>query len=194
MNKGEYDLYIVETSMKIANLVEFLENFCDGEEQIVSIVKDFYRDPNTKKYYETGRKICLIDNNLFIKLKKSKKSKEVMKIRKYELRYEHFSNGSTSTMHFYYPLSDKRNNNEIIRNKLECFCNFGILSNEDWFIHEKQGVCEFSPNVDDRTRAIIKLIVDSPTEFRVSWCRKKLFKTINPHFIFSDKIVKNNLS
>ena len=56
-----------------------------------------------------------------------------------------------------------------------------IINRNDWYIHDL-GVCEFSNNVDELTKIMIKIIIDLPTEFRVSWCRKSLYSRIKNHF------------
>lgn len=176
MSFNKYNLFMIETGMEIRDLISFLEKFCRSDDQIVSIIKDFYRDPVSREYFENGKKLAIIDEELF------KNCRNRIKIMRYRIGKEHWANKNTSVMHFYYPLSESCDNNRILTKKLECLASFGILSQNQWYIHKNEGVCEFSNNVDNRVRLMIKLILDSPSDFRVSWCRNKLFDKIEKHF------------
>lgn len=176
MSLIKYNLFTIETNLGINDLINFLETFCRCDDQIVSVIKDFYRDPETREYYENGKKLAILDEELF------KVVKTHISIEKYKIGREHYANKNSSVMHFYYPLSKDYDNNKLLSKKMECLSSFGIVSRNDWYIHKNEGICEFSTNVDAKTRIILKLILDSPSDFRVSWCRLKLFQKIEKHF------------
>ena len=174
----EYDLFIIESEMNINRIFTFLNEHSDVDNSIIVIVKDFYRDPNTKEYFENGLKLAILHISLFKNLRKIKTG---FKISKYVIRPDQYHNVKNSAPHFYYPCDDKRNNDVVMR-KMKCFSDFGLIDKESWFIHEQYGVCEFSSSISRKKRIMIKLILDSPRDFRVSWCRLKLFNKIQRVF------------
>lgn len=178
MSGEKYDLFIIVTNRSVKYLVSFLSPFCQNEDDIVSIVRDFYRDTKTKKYYENGQKLALISNSLYENIIINKLQ---LTIKRYEEKAEHLADESESFMHYYYPILNNVDNNELFQNKLDALITWGVIKRSDIFIHTKYGICEFSNDVPPRQRIILKFILDS-TSLRVSWCRKKLFFKVVPHF------------
>lgn len=169
----EYTLITIQTEKNIKSLCKLLNSLTDENNQIVVIVKDFYRDPSTKVYYENGLKIALVHNRL---IEKIKNTDLVFNI--YEFTRDQLPNPKNSVPHYFFPNSneskDYKNANKM-EEKLTLFQQFGILPKNSWRINKDKGICEFNRKVSIETRLMIKIILDNPFMFRVSWCRKRLF-------------------
>ncbi len=181
MSLRDYSLCILKTNERIPKILEFLNSLKDDDKQIGPIRKDFYRDPETKEYFETDFRFIILRKDFMRKLRNTL-NREQLDFCEFKLKNEHFAFSKSSTMNFYYPILKKINSNLIMNEKLKILVEMGFLEEGTWFIHEEFGICEFSNRVNDKQRAVIKIMCDHPSNFRVSWCRKSLFSKIVPHF------------
>lgn len=104
----------------------------------------------------------------------------------YILRNEDFAHKKSSLMHYYFPLEVDQDNLEIIRSKMDSMTYLKIINNEDWHIHDC-GVVEFSKNVNSTTRVIMKIMLDDPSDCRVSWIRHDAWNRIDAYYIENEK-------
>lgn len=175
-------LCIINSQYDIPKLVKFLKNQKEESEVLGPIRKDFVRNRKTKQYFETGKKICLISTNLFDKLYERFSRGSLFSIDLYRIKSEHQIVEGESVYHMYYPLCSDINCNAIISEKLHKLVKIGFLSIGKWKIHENEGVCEFSPDVSEEKRIMIKIMCDYPEDFRVSWCRTFLYEKLVKKF------------
>ena len=179
-----YDLYIINTSKNIRKILDILGEITDNEMQVGPIRKDFERNQETKNYTELQRKLIILRRDIFVKIDLLLKSKDKIndfEVIRYKLKKENYAFPKTSCMHFYYPLSKDVDCNKVISDKMNFLQRIGMINDDEWYVHEA-GICEFSNTVPDKTRVIIKIMMDYPGDFRVSWCRKIMFSKIVQHF------------
>lgn len=184
---NRFNIYVITTTKSISLILEFLKSISDSY-NIGPVLKDFIRDEITNEYVELPRKIILLRTDLFYYIK-DRKNLEWSKngsfpIFQYKVEKKDYCFQKTSVMQLYYPLNkeSKIDHNFILQKKMESLTSHGLLKREDWFIHKEFGVCEFSNNVCNYVRAMIKKIVDNPSDFRVSWCRNNHFNKIKKVF------------
>lgn len=183
-------MYVINSSMSIEEISEFLKTMSVRRNQIGPIKKDFFRDPETKKYSLTDVRLAVLDYNLYDKLESEgygvdgEKSDSNFCIQPYIVKNNDFAHRRSSVMHYYFPLSNKQDNCERIDSCLNIFKKMKVLKEGDWFIHVngKDGICEFSPSVKEITKVMIKIMIDNPVHFRVSWCRTECFSRIERVF------------
>jgi len=164
----EYTLINIPSHRNISHILNVMCSLSDKENQIVALIKDFYRDPETKIYYENGIKIALVGSELLKNMKNKQLNFSI-----YTYSKDQFPNLEKCVPHFFFP--PEKNNSSMLREKMELFTNFGIIPENSWHINTKKGICEFDENIPLKTRLKIKIILDSPFTFRVSWCRKNVF-------------------
>lgn len=185
INSMNYKLYVVNTSKNLNELVDFLCQMTKNTKHIGPIRKDFTRNSITLKYSESSRKYIILSKVFYNNLKKhgygeDGDNSEEMEIIEYELSNESFAHKNSSMMHFYFPVDNKENIKTITK-RLQYFTNMKMLDLDDWYIHD-EGIVEFSNAISNTTRAIIKIMLDNPEEFRVSWVRHKLWNKITKQY------------
>lgn len=173
-----FKLYIIKckNDIHIKEIQNLLEMNASSPNKLGPIKRDFIRDRKTRKYNRVNRFITLLKDDLFNSLINNLVDKNIT-ISEYEIRDENLP-PQDSTNHCFFPYSE-RNANQIFE-KLTYISNMGIINSNDFFIHEN-GLIEFSNNVIDDIRTMIKIIIDTQ-ECRVSWCRNKLFNRITLYF------------
>lgn len=183
-----YELYIIETHLNIERTALMLKQESNqGEMELGPIRKEFYRDPHTKKYNETKRKLVLMKESLYSRLSNkgyTKESNEQLFIKKYNIKNNEYSNRTSSTMSYFFPTDDEVNV-KFMLNRMMHFTKMGMVEYGDWYVH-KNGVCELSENIKPITKVKIKIMLDNPMVYRVSWCRNSLFSKIKKKFESSE--------
>ena len=182
----KYKLFVINSSKSIKLVLNFLTKRTSDIREIGPIKKDFSRDALTREYIEKTKRLAILDNNLYLRLINlgygvNNDKNEDFEISQFQISNEDYAHRRSSVMHFYFPIDKSGDNASIILKKMEYFTKMNIIDKDDWFIHN-DGVCEFSPNVKETTKVIMKIMVDNPSEFRVSWCRTNLFFRIRHHF------------
>lgn len=181
-----HHLYIINSSLGINSLFNFLMSHSTSKKDLVSLRKDYTRNSVTRNYSETSRRFAILNEKLYDILISlgyglDNKKDEDIEIIQFQSVPEDYAHKKSSVMHFYFPLDSINDNVEIIRKKLNYITAMGIMNKEDWYLH-KQGICEFSNKVDDSVKIMIKTILDNPLIFRVSWCRINIFNKIERFF------------
>lgn len=171
-----FKLYIIYSNLGLIDILTKICSYASSPKEVGSIRKDYTRNSETGQYLKSNRRFIILHDNLFELLKKEGYNTEGEKefyIIKYEIRTSNKS-PKDSVMHYYFP-NHKENKLGII-GKMEYISNMGLFSKEDYYIHD--GVIEFSPNVNEYIRIIVKIVLDE-IDCRVSWCRNKVFKTVD---------------
>lgn len=180
---GNYNLFVINSRDSINKIFNFLKIHANSEKEIVCLRKHYLRDSVTKKYKEHSQRFAILDVKLYerlclLKLDKTEKKIDIIP---YVIPREDYSYKNSSVMHFYFPLDNKNKNIDEMKKKLKFLSSTQIIYLDDWFVHE-EGICEFSDKVSDETKITIKIMLDNPLIFRVSWCRINMFKTITRKF------------
>ena len=171
-----FKLYIIYSKLGLANILGKICSYASSPKEVSFIRKDFSRNSKTGEYFNSNRRFIILHNNVFEKLKldgyNSENEKEFT-ISEYEIR-ENNRAPKDCIMHYYFP--DYQVNKLDMIKKIENMANMGLFSTDDYVVND--GVVEFSPKVNDYTKIIVKIVLDT-IECRVSWCRKTSFGTIN---------------
>ena len=176
-----FRLYVINSSEKLLKIYEILSVYAKTNKDIGPIRKEYTRNAVTREYTEKNRRLILLNQYFYDFLvdegfgEEGSKS-NILEIIPYEITCQDYAHRQSSVMHFYFPVNNSENVKEM-KIKMEYFTYLKIINKSDWWVHSL-GVCEFSSNVDDPTKIMIKQILDSPMDFRVSWCRKSLFSKI----------------
>jgi hypothetical protein len=181
-----FELYVITTQFSINETVNFLKTKTKNIQDISSLRKVFYRDPKTKTYFKTDKQMILLKEKLYLRLRDSGfgDEKKEFYIKPYIISKDDASLDNVSTMNYYFPVDDENKNYDSMVERMNHYTKIKLLSKDEWFIHksEKYGICEFSDSVNHLTRIKIKILLDNPAIFRVSWCRLCLFKQIKSAF------------
>lgn len=208
--KMNYKLYIIKSEFSLSDIFVFLNEHSQIKNELCTIRKDFGRDQNTKEYFIKDTKIALMDSLFYNKLVeigygKDGSFSEKLEITPYEIVSNDYAHKNGSVMHYYFPDNDFFDNCSKIKTKLKCLEKTGVIEEGQWYIHtcsverkvtninrkgvySKQnvldffGVVEFSKHVPALKKTILKIILDTPFDFRVSWSRIKAWEEINKHF------------
>jgi hypothetical protein len=177
-----YNLFIINSHIGLKTLFDFLISHSKSKLDVIGIRKDYTRNSVTRVYKESPRRFALLKEDLYNKLVllgygEGNEKDEDIEIIPYEILPEDYARRNASNMHFYFPLNNKTDNCLEMSKKLKCLEEFGLLNKNDWRIYP-QGICEFKNSVRNETRIIIKIILDNPSIFRVSWCRLKMYNDV----------------
>jgi hypothetical protein len=181
-----YKLFVINTDYRIPEIIDFLKERTKNPKEIGPIRKDFTRNAITREYSEKSRKLMFLDNGLYNRLKNSgygengNKSDD-FEIHPYIVTNQEYAHRTSSVMHYYFPLESDSDNIAIMRKRLTRLEEMGILKTKTWHVHES-GVVEFSKDVKRITRMVIKIMLDDPSVFRVSWMRKEPWTALDHHF------------
>lgn len=181
-----YKLFAINTDMKIKDILSFLSARTKNHKEIGPIRKDFTRNIKTGEYSEKTRKLALLDVEFYRRLRNSGYGEdgdkaETLEILPYTITNEDYAHKKSSVMHYYFPLETDRDNVECISYKLNRLTEMEMIGAEDWYVHPC-GIVEFSPNVPATLRVMMKIIIDNPADFRVSWVRLNVWGRIEKHF------------
>lgn len=185
-----YKLYVINSLDRIDDILIFFKDLSLKRGDVGPIRKDYTRNSITGEYIAKDRKLAILDTAFYEKLKALGYGEEgifsgKMEIIPYQISSEDYAHRRSSVMHFYFPIDPTKDNVATLQYKMEYYTKMRLIGEDDWYIHPI-GICEFSPNVKDIIKVIIKLMVDIPTDFRVSWCRHGLFSRTGSHFKQSD--------
>lgn len=183
----KYRLYIIYSSRGIGSIFNFIKTKTDNIKDIGPMRKNYFRNIERNQYFETAERFVILSSSLYEHLcalgyGKNNLKKEDFEIIPYQIINEDYAHRRSSTMNFYFPIEKGKKNHEKIKEKMEYFTAMGMISKNDWYIHDNNCICEFSRRVNDITKIYIKIIVDCPIDFRVSWCRLNLFSKITPRY------------
>lgn len=209
--KMNYMLYIIKSDLSLNNVFVFLNEYTQIKNELCTIRKDFGRDQNTKEYFIKDTKIALMDSLFYDRLLKIGYGKngslsEKLEITPYEIVPNDYAHKNGSVMHFYFPDNENFDNCNDIKIKLKRLEMTGVIENCQWFIHKCSverkvtnvnskgvytkknildffGIVEFSKSVPAFKKIILKIILDTPFDFRVSWSRIKTWDKIDKHFL-----------
>jgi len=184
---NKYRMYVINSTRGIGSIFKFIQEKAKSVKDIGPMRKDYCRDVDKKFYIERPRRFiilstCLYEHLCALGYGEHNAKNENFEIFPYKIMNDDYSHRRSSTMNFYFPMDKEKNNAKKLTEKMEYFTAMGMISKDDWYIHKANCVCEFSKRVDDVTKIYIKIIVDCPTDFRVSWCRIGLFNNITPKF------------
>lgn len=174
-----FKLYIIYSNLGLQDLLEKICIYASSPGDVSSVRKDFTRSRKNGSYSKSNRRFIILHNRVFDGLKKSGYNTEGKKdfyICEYEIRENNVS-PSDCVMHYYFP--DYENTKLDMISKMEHMANMGLFETSDYVIHN--GVVEFSPNVPNYNRTIVKVVIDT-IDCRVSWCRNKAFASIKRSF------------
>jgi len=179
-----FNLFIIYSSENCYEILKSLHSYKHDDNEIGPIRNDFKRHIETSHYMESNRKIVLLKNTIFERLKNkglNQKNNFDFRITSYKIRSDNYPPKDSL---FYFFFIDKDENQKIVENKLSYFSFIGFLEKKDWII--ENGVCFFTENVPILIRIKIKIIIDDIEDgFRVSWCKKKYFDKLKEKFIIN---------
>lgn len=203
-----YELYVIKTEKKINDILAFLKKFVKSSSDVVGLRKIYSRNKDTKEYIEEKQRFLFAKKEFIEKMKEKyinqiKKDNSLIffentnlelddtlfPITPYVIKKEDFSHCRSSVSHYYFPCDSKDKNIKIFEEKMKLMEKLGIITGQDWFLHKLDlryttedkkihCICEFSKKVCIITRIKMKLIFDTPSQFRISWCRHSLFDKI----------------
>lgn len=181
-----YKLYVINSSDRIDDILIFLKNLSRNRGDVGPIRKEYTRNSITGEYVAKERKLAILDSSFYERMKdfgygEEGKFSSKLEIIPYQISSEDYAHRRSSVMHFYFPIDPTKDNVSNLQYKMEYYTKMKLIAEDDWYIHPT-GICEFSQNVKEITKVIIKLMVDIPTDFRVSWCRHGLFSRTESHF------------
>lgn len=172
-----FNLYKIISTCENNELLTTLFSYATDPLQVGPIRKDFSRNIKTNTYIESNRRIVLIKDSLFTILKTHNlhiKNKYDFVITPYQIKPDNYP-PEDSTFILYFD-----SNEETLRKlrfKLKSLKKLGILYG-DYEIKDK-GIAILK-DIDQLTYIKIKTILDDIEDgFRVSWCKKNAFKTLN---------------
>ncbi len=174
MGCEKYDLYVVKSNLGILEILNILKTHSLNDNNIGPIRKEFSRSDDGK-YFEIDERLVVLKKDFFTYIK----SLKVFDIKPFRIEKRHYASPGKACMFLFYQLSRQVDCNSLIVSKLSDFVTLGMIQGGDYHIHSlysKFGICEFSANVDKKTRTIIKIMTDYPEDFRVSWCRVDLLE------------------
>lgn len=179
--EDQFKLYILKSRnyISIKNIEDFLRTNTSSPDKLGPIRRDFKRSKHTKEYSRRNRFIILIKKSLFEKLieKGYGKKDAELQISEYEIRSENRP-PENSVSQYFFPYSS--GNKVDLLNKLTYISRLGLIDIGDFYIHE-EGIVEFSNNVTEEIRIIVKILIDTE-ECRISWCRHVLSNKIQFYF------------
>lgn len=187
MLSPSYCLCTFDTSIENKKILSILR-IMNPDSSKIGPIRDCYecnaKIKRKKEYKKIDKHIALLTEDLYLSAKEFLDSNPSLNIKltKYELGKNDFAYEDASVMHFFYPVKTGVGFNDIMNKKLEVLVDFGYLEPNSWFIHENNGICEFSPIVSYEKRAIIKILCDYYVNFRVSWCRNPLYNSITKFY------------
>lgn len=171
-----FKLYIIVSIKSLKELYKIILEHASTGLDVGPIRDVFNRDRETGEYKKSNRKFILTTDDVYNRLKIAGYGNEEnanLFISEYEIRSDN-SAPKDSLMHYYFPNSEI--NEKDISNKLKFFKTMGIFIDDDYAINE--GIVEFSNNVSNNTRILIKILIDTK-ECRVSWCKKRVFNKLS---------------
>lgn len=183
--KMHFQLYLIENDASLTNTFEFLKEYIRNPEDICTMRREFFRDSD-REYHETSTKIALMSSQFYDFLIENGfgyggDKSNILCIKPFRLKSEDYSRKKSSVMHYYFPLDHKGMNVKIMESIMEKFVVYGMLTEDDYYVH-KEGIVEFSRNVKETRRTIMKIVIDNPYVFRVSWARINAWSRINKYF------------
>lgn len=178
-----YELYVIISQFDIKETVMFLRKNTNDKRDIGPLRKDPDRDPKTKGYLKNNRKIILLREKLYLRLRDSgyNGEKKDFYIKPYIISENDSSRENVSTMNYYFPTNKGKENKESITERMEYYSKINLINENEWYVHD-DGICEISNTVDKKSIIQIKIMLDNPALFRVSWCRNNLFQKLRKHF------------
>jgi hypothetical protein len=181
-----YKLFVINTEYGIKEIIDFLKKKTQNPKEIGPMRKDFTRNAITREYSEKSRKLILLGAGFYNRLKNSGYGEngehaEEFEIHPYIISDQEYAHRTSSVMHYYFPLEVDSDNVAIMTQRLNRLQEMGLLKSNSWHVHP-QGAVEFSTDVKRPTRMIIKIMLDDPSVFRVSWMRKEPWFAIKRHF------------
>ena len=173
----EYNLYIIYSKQKLCDILASLYTYSDSDNELGPIRKDYSRD-SVGNYIETNRNITLIHNFLYHRIVSEgldKPSQYDFIIAPYQIRKDNYP-PENSLPHLFFPV--KNNSFDILTKKMIYLCEMQILTEKDYQI-KKKGIILFQEKISLETRIKIKIIIDDVEDgYRVSWCKKKIFTSL----------------
>jgi len=175
----KYNLYVINSTYSISKLNEIFKKYTINEDDIFAIRKSYSRLKDTNSYYDNGMRYVLITKKLFENLLQNNLASEEETeseniLYPYVFRKNDFPDEKFCVFHCFFPVTEDKNQVERIRNNLKFFTNKEFISEDDYTLHEC-GIIEFSDKVNKYKRLIIKIFLDNPIFFRVSWCHEFFF-------------------
>lgn len=173
-------LYKIISSLEIDDILDILSSYEDIIGQVGPIRNDMSRDKKTGQYKMSNRKIVILDNIIYERLRQvnlDTKTNFDFMIKPYEINENNYPPvDSTSSLYF----SNVKDNLKIATKRLSYLEKRGLLKLGTYSLIPKNKDCLiiFDDSVTIINRIIIKTILDDPEDFRVSWCKKKLYNLL----------------
>jgi len=175
----EFKLYIIHSKYSLEKISGIFKLHTSSGLNIGPIRKDYIRDNLTKEYYDNNTRFALINESIYDSLIESKYEKmygDNFIIKEYEIRPEN-NVPKDSVPNFYFPMGS-----DIlldVMSKMKFIDETGMISPNDYHVHDC--IVEFSNNVTEKTRTLIKIAIDEKT-CRMSWCKKFAYKKLFKYF------------
>lgn len=175
--ENTFSAYIVYSSFSTHEVEASLLTYTENGDDLGDIRSDMSRD-DTGKYCDSNRHIILCKSSLYKSLVEAglgdKNSDFDFYIVPYEFRHNNYPpNGCCE--HLYFPATPENIKN--ITDMMTYYTKLGLIPESRWYVSDR-GIVKFHDAVERDNRALIKLIIDNPAYFRVSWCKNSLFSGV----------------
>jgi hypothetical protein len=173
----EYVVALVFSNFVLSKIYNVLVDYLNAEESEICASKiERYKDKKTGVFKDSNRTVLLLKKSLFDRAMKEglndKNPDFDFQILEYNLDFKKFPESGYSA-NFYIILPEMLKTDEaekIIKEKMKNFVNFGLLEEKDYSlniplasritgIHRGFAFLNFSDNLDDKIKSIIKLML-----------------------------------
>lgn len=174
-----FKLYTISTNKTLVDIYNILLGKAPSVRDIGPLREAFVREKISGKYRKTNRIFVITTDDVFSGMKSSgfcNQDNKDLYMAEYEIR-EGDRAPNDSVMHYYYPSSEK--SDEEILKKLKFIEKMGFFTETDYHLHNN--IVEFHDSVPEKTRIMIKIIIDV-ANCRVSWCKIRAYNKIKNYF------------
>lgn len=167
----KHNLYIVYSNKNPEEIYLYLLSLPGISPQQIGPVRRDYSRNDKGQYLESNRRITLLDEDVYNILN----NRKLLNIKPYDIREDNYP-PSDSVFHLYYPIK-KGDETSLITRKIDWLNNLKISFECEIIEMDIFGIVKFGDSIPDIKRILVKIILDDVDDFRVSWCKKKAFKT-----------------